>query len=171
MRCSGCSPLGGKSLWNRTIAVYAQSPTRVEVWWRGRKSHQNGTELPSCHWNSPNIQVAIWNHDGPASEPISGLILGLRPASEKQRYLATTSLIGWGASLESALNIPIWDQKSPSLGPLHRHWRFSYSRNTLRPRERKVWPFCGWRFQINHNKRRWLYFDLMSSEICSLRSN
>ena len=32
-----------------------------------------------------------------------GLILGLRPGNERRRYLVTTSLIGCGAVLESAL--------------------------------------------------------------------
>ena len=31
------------------------------------------------------------------------LILGLHPANERRRYFVTTSLIGWTASLESAL--------------------------------------------------------------------
>ena len=36
----------------------------------------------------------------------AGLILGLRPANERRRYLVTTSLIGWVQSLESALCLP-----------------------------------------------------------------
>ena len=44
----------------------------------------------------------------------SGLILGFYPANERQHYFVTTSLIGWGASLKSALNLtvllpPQWD--------------------------------------------------------------
>ena len=37
--------------------------------------------------------------------PISGLILGLRPANERQRYFVSMSLIGWMKRLESALNL------------------------------------------------------------------
>ena len=29
------------------------------------------------------------------AHPITGLILGLRPANERRRYFVTTSLIGW----------------------------------------------------------------------------
>ena len=36
--------------------------------------------------------------------PISGLILGLRPANEIRRYFVTTSLIGWVQNLWPALN-------------------------------------------------------------------
>ena len=37
------------------------------------------------------------------SKLITGLILGLRPANERRRYKVTSSLIGWGANLDSAL--------------------------------------------------------------------
>ena len=47
----------------------------------------------SSSWRSQGVQSTAMQLASP--ECYSGLILGLRPANERQRYFVTTSLIGW----------------------------------------------------------------------------
>ena len=50
----------------------------------------------SCVWESPSRHL------------LSGLILGLCPANERQRYFVTTSLIGWMQAQNNTWDISYW---------------------------------------------------------------
>ena len=75
------------------------------IWW-----HRSGSTLAqviNCclmAWWLPEPMLTNWHQWGPVSQWPSpevdftrdtGLILSLRPANERRRYLVTTSLIGW----------------------------------------------------------------------------
>ena len=62
-----------------------------------------GRQKANCHIQSTPTHKSLLVADKNPTQPIfnaytslcAGLILGLRPANERQRYFVTTSLIGW----------------------------------------------------------------------------
>ena len=41
------------------------------------------------------VKILYVKYSGVLGDPMTGLVLGLRPANERRRYFVTTSLIGW----------------------------------------------------------------------------
>ena len=68
----------------------------------------SGLVLDCCNYGAIAIELTQSCikqplRDGGSGFIVAGLILGLRPASERRRYKVTPSLIDLGANLESAL--------------------------------------------------------------------
>ena len=74
--CAGISPGTGEF-----PAQRASNAANVSIWWR----HHAGTS--SCVFQTIYWTYAVTHH--------TGLILGLRPASERRCYFVAMSLIGW----------------------------------------------------------------------------
>ena len=85
--CSGCSPLGEKSLWNGTIVEDLAGIGHLFQFVLVR-----GVICFSLSWSGGD-----WNgSDGYGDGHKAGIILCMCPANERWRYIVRSSPIGWG---------------------------------------------------------------------------
>ena len=72
----------GCTVWVQIIAVMSQKCDGF-------------TLLALCEGNPPVMHKVFGGRNVIMSYDVAGLILGLRPANERQCYIVTASLIGW----------------------------------------------------------------------------
>ena len=103
MRCSGCSPLGGKELWNMTISRH--QPFVIDIVWDCLASHR--IVGPCDRWEFPSIYKGHWQSPCTALPP--GPVLGLRQRDCERVYRASAPsdippvLINWNPRHEVIL--------------------------------------------------------------------